>query len=514
MNRIQSFSLSATLVLLTSPAFAAITADDVWANNIAYMQSTGAQLSGVPMRDGAVLHVAGVVVTFDLPMGLGSVFFQSSDLILTENGDGTVSLDLAPETQVSFGGTATVDGETISVSADATIRLTNYTGMASGTSGDITYVTQVDMIDIALDSFDFPNKVDFPSFAVNAFLTIRDVASTTRIAVADTVTLTSDGTSGATIYDVSYSDGSDISGAFVGAVESTATTTTVVLPGTPMDIMNLAAAFRDGLSFDFATTAISSQSQTVQTLFDGVTSDQFQQVDRTSQTLQLGRDGFAVASNSTGIMINIASDPMIPFPIKLQAAQGNVALSMPIMASPDLAPISLSVDLRDVTASDDLWALVDPGRVLSRDPATMAFAISGQVRNSVDLFDFMALADMGQQINNGKFPVELHSLDITGLDLRVVGASVTGDGAFTFDNSDLATYDGLPRPVGTGSVIVTGTNALITKLADIGLLSAEDVMGARMGMGMFGKATGEDQLTATLDMTADGQVIVNGQPLP
>jgi hypothetical protein len=36
-------------------------------------------------------------------------------------------------------------------------------------------------------------------------------------------------------------------------------------------------------------------------------------------------------------------------------------------------------------------------------------------------------------------------------------------------------------------------------------------MGFRMGLAMVANPAGDDMLTSTLEMTADGQVIVNGQ---
>jgi hypothetical protein len=88
---------------------------------------------------------------------------------------------------------------------------------------------------------------------------------------------------------------------------------------------------------------------------------------------------------------------------------------------------------------------------------------------------------------------------------------VTGEGAFAFDNTDTTTYDGLPRPIGTGTVTVTGANAMMDKLTQLGWLSAEEIMGFRMGLAMIANPTGEDMLTSSVEMTADGQIIVNGQ---
>ena len=54
---------------------------------------------------------------------------------------------------------------------------------------------------------------------------------------------------------------------------------------------------------------------------------------------------------------------------------------------------------------------------------------------------------------------------INTLELSVAGVDLTGDGAFTFDNSDLESFDGMPRPEGKLSLRLTGAHALLDKLA-------------------------------------------------
>ncbi|MBV6637329.1 MAG: hypothetical protein KI788_15675, partial [Mameliella sp.] len=93
-----------------------------------------------------------------------------------------------------------------------------------------------------------------------------------------------------------------------------------------------------------------------------------------------------------------------------------------------------------------------------------------------------------------------------------VGAMVKGSGAFTFDNSDLQTFGGVPRPEGKLDVSIAGANGLVDSLISMGLLPEEDAMGFRMMMSMF-TVPGEDPDTATstIEINAEGHVLANGQ---
>ena len=93
------------------------------------------------------------------------------------------------------------------------------------------------------------------------------------------------------------------------------------------------------------------------------------------------------------------------------------------------------------------------------------------------------------------------------------GAELTGEGAFTFDNTDLVTFGGMPAPTGKLDLRLVGGNALMEKLVTLGILSAEDVMGANMMLSMFANpGPGEDEMSSTLEFKDKG-FYANGQRL-
>jgi len=70
----------------------------------------------------------------------------------------------------------------------------------------------------------------------------------------------------------------------------------------------------------------------------------------------------------------------------------------------------------------------------------------------------------------------------------------------------------MPAPTGVANLALSGANGLMDKLIQMGLLSDNDAMGARMMMGMMAVAgDGEDTLKSKIEVTDDGQILANGQ---
>jgi hypothetical protein len=145
---------------------------------------------------------------------------------------------------------------------------------------------------------------------------------------------------------------------------------------------------------------------------------------------------------------------------------------------------------------------------LPRDPATIELDLTGEVKLTQDLMDEKAMAQMGDTP-----PGELHSAKVNTLTVRAAGAELTGDGAFTFDNTDLTSFDGLPRPQGVLNLMLVGGNGLLDKLVAMGFVPEDDAMGARMMMGLFAVPAGDDVLTSTIEVNEQGHVLANGQRL-
>jgi len=181
-------------------------------------------------------------------------------------------------------------------------------------------------------------------------------------------------------------------------------------------------------------------------------------------------------------------------------------IDAPVSASEDQQDFSFLLKMRDFTMSDMIWSMLDPSAVLPRDPATIVLDLSGKAKVLVNYLDPTVVENMDSP------PGELNALKINELLVSAAGTKLSGTGDFTFDNSDLASFDGMPAPTGIANLELSGANGLMDKLIQMGLISDSDAMGARMMMGMLAvPAEGEDSLKSEIEITGDGQILANGQ---
>jgi hypothetical protein len=71
----------------------------------------------------------------------------------------------------------------------------------------------------------------------------------------------------------------------------------------------------------------------------------------------------------------------------------------------------------------------------------------------------------------------------------------------------------MPRPQGSLDLQAKGVNGLLDKLQAMGLVPEDQMMGARMMLGMFATVVGDDELTSKLEVNEAGGVLVNGQQI-
>jgi hypothetical protein len=199
----------------------------------------------------------------------------------------------------------------------------------------------------------------------------------------------------------------------------------------------------------------------------------------------------------------------LPVPeIATAFAETSLAFSFPVAVSDQPQPFGLLVKLVDLTLTEDVWAMVDPGAQLPRDPVSFIVDLKGTGAWTVDIMDPAAQVGQGPDL-----PARLFTLDLTQLLAKAAGAQVAGAGALTFDNANLAPLGGFPAPTGKVTVTLTGINALMDALVAIGLVPEEELMGVRMGLAMLARpGAGPDELISEVEFQ-DGQMTINGQPM-
>lgn len=495
-------SLTATLAsLLALPAFADITADDVWSNMKAQTAALGGTLTGTLTRTGETVTVSDPEMAFTFPLGSGAATVAMSGFAFVENGDGSVAVLYTDV--ITLDGSATIDGETGQFSLR--IGAPGIQVAATGVPGDVTYRSET-------SSFDISGSVTAPDEdLVDLQMQIGGQSrSTTRVTEGDLLTITSTGSSDPGAVAVSMTIGPDGGSTVEGTTEASEFTFDAALLPNGLNPLNIAAALRDGMTISLSSMSGGSRTVTTSTVNGQVMSRDERFNGPIKGAMTLDADRFAVSATGADAGGSIAMD-LIGIPtIAFDLAQSDVAVSVPLGKSGIAQPATLAMSLAGFRMGADIWALFDPGKVIPRDPATVRINVAADLINNVDLLDFLAL---GALADRGDMPVTVDTVTINDLHLSASGAEATGTGAFAFDFSDMVTNDGMPLVTGSGAVLARGINTLMDKLIAGGLVSQEDAMGARFGLGMFADVVGEDELRSTLDLGADGSITVNGQRL-
>lgn len=488
----------AALLLGTTAAHADVTPQQVWESWLAQMEPFGYEVSATETQMGNDLEIKDLVMNIVIPEEDGTVEVAMPGFTFVDKGDGTVALEM-PSTYpitVSFSG----DGEEGQVNLNY-----NTTGLSMVASGE-------------------PEAINYAYSAASVEMSVGDITADGQTLNLGDISLTMINATGNSLIsgdalmssdqefsademivkvDVKDPTGSD-EGAIVNATLKDVSFDSLTAFPMAMDPEDFGKAMADGLAMEFG---IGHNGADI--AFD-ITADG----ERISGTQGAASGEFGFAFDSEGFALSQqAFDaavsmqvPDLPFPVSYELGEASMEISVPLAMAEEEQDFLLAMTLADFAVPDMLWSVFDPTGQLPRDPATVSFDVSGTVKILANLFDPEAMM-MDE-------PGELHSVSINNILVTAVGAELTGQGAFTFDNSDKVSFDGLPRPEGSVELYLTGANALMDKAVAMGLASEEDVMGARMMMGMFTiPGEGDDSLKSTIEVNAEGHVMANGMRL-
>lgn len=493
--------LSTTLLcglLSTTAVQAQVSGADVWQGWKDVATSSGQTVtSGSEETSGGELVVRGITFTSTEPDV--TVTGTLDEARFRDLGDGTVEVTMSPSYPLTID---TKNDEGAAVRVELAVTQTNLRMLVGGTPGQMTYDLTSDAIGIATNAVTeagAPLPVSF-SVVANA-VGGRYVVNRTA---PDAIDLESTFNAGDIKVSVAARDDEAQSDLTLEAGVAQVAAVTSGSFGAVMDMAKLSEALKAGFATDAALT-FGPLSYTMNiTDAQGPTAIRGKS-DGGSFGLVIDRSKVAYKGGGTGVEAIITS-AQIPFPeVAIRYAQSAVDFLMPLSAGAEPQRFGLTTRLIDLTVSEEVWALFDPAGSLPRDPATLIVETSGTAVLDVDLTDEAAMSALGEVP-----PGKLMSFDLAALQLKLAGADLTGNGALTFDNSDLVTFDGLPVPTGTINLMLAGGNALLDKLIALGYVQQEQALQARMMMGMFARpGAAPDTLTSTLEFRDKG-VFVNG----
>ena len=485
---------------LSAPAFSDISVEEVWADTKKWMlmDPSTAVTFGVVESFGDRLVAKDIRIVYDDDNIIVTAGIEAIEI--KEAGDGSVEL-IYPEVIPISLSTSSVE-EAINI--DMELDLGDFRYVVDGTPKDLTYTVNSPKIQISIVDFGALKK----KIMASAVLTIRDLKGTHRtLDAGDLIGLVSNLELGSIVGNLSsYSQESgeginlsmstsDIEGAYE-----------ISLPSN-LSELNPKQPFHEDMEFDlrfsYGNTVLDLETNIEDNAIDFKMG-----VGGGSQDFIVNKDNFEYQTKATDLELSLLIPDQLPFPVSVNAQTG---FGIKIPLSKKEGDFELSVGLRDLYVNNELWDMFDPEKKLPRTPATLALKLSG-----VGNLFFNALdPEQAEELSRADIPGEIKSISLDELDIQGVGLEVTGDGLFVFDNDDLITIPGIPRPKGSAEVQLIGGNTFIDTLINIGLLTQDEAMQARMMLMLFAKPdpSVDDKLTSRWEITEDGQITANGQRL-
>lgn len=494
-------STAIVTLLSVTGVMADVTPEEVWENWQAMSTSAGQEMTvGGTARNGDTLEVSEITITHKDPMG-GSASVVFDALSFKDNGDGTVTVGMPESFPMSMAFPPEAGGTN-----PGSLKLT---------------VTQPGMVIIAGGS---ATETSYEFTAPVSALTLNEATDASGAALETKAELVLAEASGKyvvsrngdqTVLDSAFAvkavslnvEGGDDTGRGKGTLSLV--DVTMAMKGNVLspDVMaNLATALNSGftvdLGFGFGAMSLAIEGE-------GPSGPGKFALDSTGGSVDMALDklrmNYGIALSGTRM---VASGPEIPFP-EVEVTLGEFAFNVLAPVSKSDAPQEFSylTKLVDLTTSEDVWGLFDPSGTLARDPVTFIVDVKGTG------FWHQDIMEPGFDFDSVEAPGELNTLDLTEIRAKAAGADVSASGGLTFDNGDLATFGGVPKPAGTITVNIKGVQALIDNLISMGLLPEDEAMGFRMMLAMFARpGAGVDELISELEFR-DGGLFANGQQI-
>lgn len=502
MTRLSACTALAAL-LCAGAAQADVTPEQVWQEWKDYYAGMGQTITaGSEARDGDTLVIK------DAKWSQGDAAtaktdFTIGELRLKDLGDGSVEMSLPAEMPMTMI-VLPADGKPVETKMKVT-----QTGFAAKISGTIDSMDTVyDMPDMTFSVDDV--KADGKDAPVKMQFAVKGGSGKSHIEKAAGRTMTTDmkaDTLDFTVTGATPDTGDTFN--MTGAIASLSGTGTGVVPAA-VSMADMNAALQAGFAFKSDMSYASSNFKLDTTGKDGNVSAAGSG-GAGKLAIDMSKDGISYGGQSVDGKISVTGPT--PFPIDMSLTQSAFNFVMPVSKSDEAKPAAVLVKLIDLKVSDALWNMVDPAAKLPHDPATLVLDLTGSIRPLIDLFDpkqseALVKSAEGADGPGNPSPFEVSAAKINQLQVKAVGAELTGTGGFTFDNSA-----GTPKPIGAVDLNLSGANKLMDNLVAMGLIGADQVAGYKMMLGMFTVPAGDDVVKSKIEFKEDGGMYANGQRL-
>lgn len=522
------------LTLAAAPALA-LTPEEVWTSWTTYYGAMGYTVAeGSRDLAGETLTVKDVVFTHDSEGG--KVAITMPQIVLQGAGDGGVRTTV-PDPMAMRLDVKDEDGKPVGI--DITMTAPGMEIVSTGEATKRTDKTTAPSMEVTVDKVDMPD--DQPDLTKPATLTVTDFAGET--VTEEGKSYTSSGRAAKLAYAIDMTaDGSTIKGE--GTLEGLEGKGNVILPASGKLDLNgdLGKSLNDGAAFD---GTMKFGANTAKFDYSGKKAEGETPAESTGSiagsgtggevSFRMSKDGIGYQGAATGFEAQL-TDSNIPVPVSYKMDNASFDLQAPVSKSDTPQPFKLAYSLGGVTIGDQIWDMVDPGKKLPRDPASLDLDLTGQTKVSADLFSLAQAAaakaegetaeapkpdaapadptaespaEEPKDAAENPFPFDPIAVTVNQFALSAVGAKVSANG-------ELKAPEGktLETPVGTLHAKLEGVNALIDTLVSMGLVPQDQVQGYRMMLAMFTKTVeGKDEMTSDIEFKEDGSVLANGQQI-
>lgn len=493
-----------SMLLGTTAAFADVTAQDVWEDYKSYMAAVGYDITTESEEmSGDTLIVSGMTAEMPIPEGEGAFTMTMPEMQFKERSDGTVEVTMPDD----YSMTIVAGDDSGSLDMEIAINQTGMTIIASGDESETAYNFVANEINLETTRFIVDgNEIDGNiSASMNGYTgnyVFKDEGDLNNL--SGTARLDEFGID-ANVDEPEEDIVLDLSLTAKGG----AGTMTMALPK-EFDQEDMSKNIEAGFAAD-GEYSLGEMALALAGSGDGESFNVNGTMDGADVSFRMDEDGMGLTEIIKALDITISGSE-IPLPqINVKAAEYGLNFLMPISKSDEPDDFEMGLRVVDLAVQDEIWGMFDPAGVLPRDPATLIIDAAGKANWFFNIMDPKAQAEMDA---SGEAPGELHALTLRELELDVAGAQLTGEGDFTFDNTDMTTFDGMPRPTGAIDLKLVGGNGLLDKLVQMGLIPDDQAMGARMMMGLFAvPGEGEDTLNSKIEVNEEGHVLANGQRL-
>ncbi|MGC3937832.1 DUF2125 domain-containing protein [Roseobacter sp. EG26] len=496
-------SASVLFLLSTSSAsFAEISAQDTWNDWKEYFKGVGYTVTATENQSGNTLIVKDMVFTAPSSEEVGTMSMTLETVTFRENGDGSVAV-IFPEVSPVAINAVNPDGEKIDVNLE--VLQSGLTATVSGEPTDMTSVYGAQSVEMRLAGVTVGGETLSPEDAAMS-LVMQGLSGTTQTTLTDMRRYDQRMQSSAVSYDITFVDPEGTGSADIqGQLDGLSYAGTNALPLNVVAAGDMLELLEAGMAVD-GTFSYSGGSSTIGVVENGVDAMNAK-MSSSGGTLGIlmGAGGLEYVAAQQGINVSMTAQDL-PVPVEFNMAEGAFNLAMPLQKSDEMSDFAAGFSLTDFSMSDLLWGMFDPSAQLPRDPATLVLDLTGKARLLFDFLDPSAAVVSGDP---NVTPAEIGSVDINRLQVTVAGAELTGEGAFTFDNSAPV---GPPKPEGAVNLSLVGGNKLLDTLVAMGLVPEEQAMGARMMMGLLAvPGNAPDTLNSKIEINEEGHILANGQ---